>query len=242
MALSGIAPWIQNNDTGKSGSESSGASRRAGPNDALARPLENLMYVEVDPNWLDAHPNIAEDYRARLTFTFWDVEAGITELANPNYGSIDVTGRPEAYKTFSNTSNKEIQITFQFHAQGIDPEATLTIDPLSIPPRQVDVPKSVEATLLAEVVKPARFLDSLKYPVEDPNNGLAYAPPPVLAKFGNLMTARCIVTDASIIWKEPVDPKTLLPEAADVQCTLTIVRSVPQNYLAASGPIDGFWR
>lgn len=241
MGLSGIAPWVQNKQTASSGSESKGQTRRSGPNDFLARPLENLMYMEVDPNWLDQHPNIADDYRARLTFTFFDVEAGITELANASYGSIDVTGRPEAYKTYANTSNKEIQLTFNFHAQGLEAADSTVFDPTTGTTSQ-NSPKSVESVLMSEVVKPARFIDSLKYPIEDPNNGLSFAPPPVLVKMGSLFVGRCLIQDASIIWHEPFDPNTLLPEAADVQCTLMVVRTVPRNYLVAAGPIEGQWR
>lgn len=189
----------------------------------LVQPLNNLLFLKVDDNWLAQHPGFARDYDQTLTLTFVDLEAGIPESSQPNYGDVDVIGRSEAYKIYGNTSSKEVALTFQFRAQNLD---------------GVDVADALQR----EVVKPARFLDALKYPITDENTGISYAPPPILLQIGNLLLARAVVTSAELTWQSPFDPDSLLPHGAEVACTFTIVRSLPGNYLVQGGPIDGVWK
>ena len=200
------------------------AANRGRAQGVLAQPLNNLLYLKVDDNWLQQHPNIARVYDTELTFVFFDNESGVQEAAQANYNSMEVIGRPESFKTFSNTNNKVITLPFRFMAQGLDQVG--------------DIREAIEK----EVTRPVRFLDSLQYPIEDEVSQIGYAPPPVYVQIGNLLRIRAIVTDVSINWTQPFDPETLLPLGAEVDVTFEVVRQTPVNYMTAGGPVDGKWQ
>jgi len=200
------------------------AGRTAGSSLSIAQPLRDLLFLKVDDNWLAQHPNIAQDYDTTLTFTFFDTESGIQEQAQANYGSMEVIGRAESYKTFAGTSNKTVTMPFRFRAQGLD-----SVE---------DMAQAMEA----EVTRPARFLDALQYPIEDPVSGISYAPPPVYMQIGSLLRLRAIVTDVAINWMQPFEPTTMMPMGAEVDVTFEVVRQTPVNYMTVGGPSDGKWQ
>lgn len=156
--------------------------------------------IRIDPTWpyyyLWDHP-----LGDRLDITYWDTDSGISDTSAPNYADTDIVGRGELYKNWISTGNKELQITFQFHVQGVGTSA-----------------------LRNEVLLPARFLDALKHPVYDPGTDLSYAPPTVLVQIGSMFLIRAIVTQADIQWMAPFEPGTQLAHHAEVPTTFAVVR------------------
>jgi hypothetical protein len=190
--------------------------------------LGDRLTITIDPSWpqigLWAHP-----LGNTLRVTFVDFASGVSEDATPNYVNTEVIGRAESYKAFLNTQNRQIQIPFRFRAQGVT----------SSDPRT-----AVEQ----EVILPARFLDALKYPVHDPNQGISYAPPPVLVHFGDLFTARCILASGPLNWIfDPMETDTLLPHGCDVNVQFEVVRRIQADLSyfptgSSGGPISGEWQ
>lgn len=186
------------------------------------------LTVRIDPNWphraLWRHP-LGETLR----FTYMDFDQGVTEGVTPNYVAPETVGRAEAFKTYINTPNRAISVTFKFRAQGLDGGA--------IPSQTIET----------EVLQPIRFLDALKYPVFNPQQGISYAPPPVILKIGTLLTARCVLTAGDAAWDyEPMDPDTFLPQAAMFAATFEVVRTFKADLSyfpsgSSGGPISGTW-
>lgn len=166
--------------------------------------------VRIDPNW--PYLNVWQDARTKqelpgqqlygdgtfLNCPFVNLSDGLAETFGVDYADTQVIGRAESYKTFMGTTNREVQLSFWFWSQDGDPQA--------------------------EVVAPARWLESLKSPVIDTVSKLSHAPPPVLIQIGQLLIARCVVTDATLTWQAPFEPRTLLPHGVEVQVTFTVVR------------------
>lgn len=178
---------------------------------------EDLLSVRIDEAWFALHE---AQWRRRtkmgdvLQITFIDTESGFSENASVNYAEIAPVGRAEAYQIYQGVGNREIPLNFQFAMQGGPPGGT------------------VEEMCNNEVVLPARWLESLKYPVY--KNGVSYSPPPVILKIGKLFRHRCILTDCQIQYKAPLDTKSLMPYAADVSATFVVVR----NKISA---VSTFW-
>lgn len=184
---------------------------------AIVPTLGERLTLKIDPCWpqrllwLDKLPNFFGD---RLSFTFVDLETGITENANVNYADQDVIGRAESYKTFVGQSNRELTIAFKFRVQGV-------------------LTSNVRGAIQQEVIEPARWLDSLQHPLFDRATGLSHAPPPLYLQIGRdpaLFSGRVIITAAPITWVAPFDPVTLQPHGADVNCTFQVVRRQIENY------------
>lgn len=195
---------------------------------AVEGNLGDRMTIQLDPAYqaigLWQHPL---GTTLRLTFVDWG--AGVQESASPNWVATEVVGRSEPYRIYIGTGPRQINMTFQFRAQGIT----------STDPR---------TAIENEVLLPARFLDALKYPLYSPQQELAFRPPPVLVRIGELGIWRCIVQNADIQWQfDPLDPDTLLPHGAIVPVTFEVVR-VQQPDLsyfpfgAFGGPISGDWQ
>jgi hypothetical protein len=191
--------------------------------------LGDRLTITIDPNWpqirLWQHP-----VGRTLRLTFVDFSSGVQESATPNYVNTEVIGRAEAYKAFINTQNRQITIPFRFRVQG------------------QNTTNSRQA-IFDEVINPARFLDALKYPVYDPDQGISYAPPPCLVKFGELIRpARCIVTGGDLNWlTEPVETETLLPHGCDFTAQFEVVRRIRPDLSyfptgSSGGPISGDWQ
>lgn len=191
--------------------------------------LGDRLTVRIDPNWphrsLWAHP-LGEVLRS----TFVDLAGGVSEAATPNYVSTEVTGRAEGYRAYINTSNRSITVLFRFRAQGL-------AGPGAIASQVIE----------DEVLSPVRFLDALKYPVFNAQQGISYAPPPVILKIGTLITARCILSAGDPQWiYETLDTDSLLPHACDFQATFDVVRTskADLSYFpsgAQGGPMSGVW-
>jgi hypothetical protein len=169
----------------------------------LPPPLRQLAKIIIDPQWplLRFSTAWSSPLGRELPFTFFETESGIQENAGVNYADTEIVGRAEAYKSYISTGNKEVPLTFHFHAQGLD--------------GGMDVRKVLDA----EVVQPAKWLDALKYPAII--NGVSHAPPPCLLMLGELLTLRVVATEVSVQWMEPFDPDTLLPHYAVVTCVFT---------------------
>lgn len=179
--------------------------------------LGQLLTVRViDPLGLWLHP-----LGTILKFTYVDWDSGVTESAAVNYGSTEIIGRAEGYRHWIATDNAQISITFRFQVQNEGREA-----------------------ILDEVVRPARFLSQLKYPLYSQSSGLSVAPPHVILRIGDLLTARCLLTGGDIQWRtETLDPATLLPMAATFPAVFTVVRAQQDDLSYKLEMVDsGIWR
>ena len=254
MPVKGIQSTVQG---------ASGFSRTTAPRpsprtfgEKLAYPLQDLMLIEIDWNWRLEHSALVDQnphLERTLEFNFFDNEAGIIESSNVNYNDIDIIGRPEAFKVYASTTNKEIQLSLHFQAQGLDLTGSSSRsrssfgDNVSTVFLSLDDMSSVEsddldvAVIQDEVINPVRFLDSLKYPIVDEESEISFAPPPCLLQLGQLFLGRVVVTEVQIVWKAPYDPLTFLPLGADVQLAVAVVRTVPTNYYVPDGPMTGQW-
>ena len=182
------------------------------PEQSVVPDMGGLINLRIDPTWdqykdwvLDANP-----IGAQLNFTFADLDGGITESAKPNYASTDIIGRPEGFRTYMGTSNREVQITFQFFAQGVGANDYFQ-------------------ALDSEVSAPMRWIDSLKYPFVD-QQGISHAPPPLILTLGQLLILPCILDDAVLKWMPGWDTNTMLAHAAEASCTFTAVHPSLGNY------------
>lgn len=164
--------------------------------------LGRVFRLEIDPYYEYAHL-WNSPLGSVLRFMFMDFEGGIQETAGVNYAPIEVLGRTEKFMNYVGTDNREIQLNVNFRAQGVS-GATL------------------RETLDTEVVQPAKWLDSLKYPLLG-DDELSHAPPPCILIMGDLLLMRVIATEVSITWVAPFDTETMLPYGADVACTFTAV-------------------
>ena len=192
----------------------------------LEATLGDRMTIAIDPNWphfsLWQHP-----FGSTLRLTFVDFGAGITEGMTPNYVNTEVVGRAEGFRTWVSNPNRFISFTLRFRVQGLNGVV------------------STQA-IQDEVILPARFLDALKNPVYNASQNLTYAPPPVLLRIGNLLTARCVLSSGDPQWVDPVDPDTLLPYGCDFQASFAVVRRFRDDlsYFPSGsfgGPISGVW-
>jgi hypothetical protein len=182
--------------------------------------MGDRFMLQIDRDWIakfgyssDANAKVGwtSPLGTKLCITYYNFEDGIVESGGVNYSDADVIGRGEQIKTYVGTANREIPLTFQFQAQGSG---------------NMDLADSLKN----EVLYPAKWLDALKHPYIDEVSGLSHPPPPVLITIGSLICARCIATDVQITWKPPFHPVALLPYAAEVTCTFTVVRNAVTNY------------
>jgi len=190
--------------------------------------LGNRITIRIDPQW--AHRSLWQHPIGEvLRVTFFDFASGVQENASPNYVNTEVVGRAESYKAYLNTMNRQIVLPFTFKAQGQDGVTTR---------------ESVEN----EVISPVRFLDALKYPVFDPSQGISFEPPPVIVSFGQLITARCVLTGGDINWVyDSMETDTLLPHAAVFTAQFEVVRrfQTDLSYFptgSSGGPVSGVWQ
>lgn len=207
-------------------------------------PLGDLCTVEVDSTWphLEAWASAysGNPIGPKLSFAFVDLESGFSESAQPNYAVTEVVGRAEQYQTYINTGNREIDLTFRFHAQGLrefaDTAVTRVGGQSEAEAERVVQRERLAQILTEEVVNPAIWLEALKHPVVAAveavgDSSRSFGPPPVMLKIGRLLYARCVVTQSTLTWQAPFDPETLLPFAAEVQVTFVVVRKHIQDNL-----------
>ncbi len=188
---------------------------------AIVQPMSNF-YMEIDQGWpyraawVERMSQVG--LAAKLNPTFFDTDGGFSESVGVNYADTQVIGRPEQYKQYTGTNNRELAVTFHFQAQGA-PSGGATAQTLA-------------GWLRSEVQNPVRWLDSLRFPFIETigNDRISHAPPPIMLWIGELIAMRCLLTEAQITWKPPFDPVTLLPYAADVSCTFTAITQNVANY------------
>lgn len=161
-------------------------------------------------SWLQVDPGTptGSQYTGikKVNFTWFPSE--FTTSAAPNWESVDVLGRSEAYKIYANTSNREIPVTFEFFAQG---------------------PGNLEDAIEKEVLSKVRFLESLAYPSEQ-GNGLVAEPAVCFLKLGNFLLSRVIMTSApDVTYMGPYTVDSELPMHATVSCTFTEVNRYPKE-------------
>jgi hypothetical protein len=195
--------------------------------DAVGDPSYVNVTLQIDPNWyllsLLSDSNQAQFLYTSLTFVFVSLgEQGFSEAVNVNYATTDIVGREEQYYTYMGTSNRQIAMTFHFITQG-EPAAQPNSYLVSTPPEQQQGYTGKGGPQL-ETVLPARWIDSLKYPVVD-NNGLSHAPPPLILTVGDLLAARVVLSQSSLQWLPPFEPGTMNPFGAELACTFTVVRA-----------------
>lgn len=193
----------------------------SGNSSAIVQPLPNF-YIEIAQDWPYRQQWIdraaLSGLSGQINATFFDGETGFGETVGVNYTDTNVVGRAEQYKQYVGTNNREVAIALHFRAQGAPTGSGFGFD--------------LKGWLVQEVQNPVRWLDSLRFPfiTGSGNARISHAPPPIVLYIGELLTMRCILTDASIQWLGPWDPATLLPYGAEVQCTFTAVSTEIGNY------------
>jgi hypothetical protein len=140
-------------------------------------------------------------------------EDGFSENSGSNYATGDVFGRAENYMTFSGGQNMTIPLEWHFAAADLE-EAVHNISRV-------------------------RALQSLKDPFDGPEN-LSIPPPPLLLIIGRLLAARVVMTEATVQWKGPFEPQTMIPHHAQVQTTFTVVRNVANQLEPSYTDINTF--
>lgn len=201
---------------------------------AIVTDLGDLFTVRIDPTWryrsLWRSP-IGE----KLSAHFMDLSEGITEAASVNYAGASVIGRGEEIKTYLGTGNREVTLPFRFQAQGIvgsdagQRVGGVNLSALSAPTlvnsdgvQQRDDTGGLYDILDQEVMQPAKFLDALKFPLNN-GQGVSVGPPRVLLTIGRLLSMRCIVVASTLRWTGPFDPDTMASYGAEVQVTFCSV-------------------
>ncbi len=193
---------------------------------AIVQPMTNF-FMEIAQDWPYRQQWIARagvgGLGGQMHPTFFDSDGGITETVGVNYTDTNVVGRPEQYKQYTGTNNREISVNLHFHAQG-SPWGGATS-------------QTLDDWLRQEVQSPVRWLDSLRFPFIEVigNDRISHAPPPIMLYIGELIAMRCLLTEAPITWKAPFSPQSLLPHGAEVNCTFTAVSQSVGNY-QFSGP------
>lgn len=182
--------------------------------------------LQIDPNWIHKgqRTGSTQGLFDKLVFAFVDqTEEGFTENSAVNYASSDVIGRDEQFKTYTGNENRVIPVTFRLMAQGNLDQAGPIFEPAGGDTGLSDAGDDTPS--IVEVVKPARWIESLQHPIADPGTGLSYAPPPLILIIGQLLVARVVMSECSIKWDMPFRPGTMLPHGATLQCTFTMTRS-----------------
>lgn len=168
--------------------------------------------VDIDPTFGSNRVPLAAFGYLPFRMVFGPLsEEGFSENAGTNYATGDVFGRAEGYMTYSGGSNMTIPLSWHFAAADLT-EATRNI-------RRV------------------RALVSLKDPYDGPFN-LSIAPPPLLLTIGKLLAARVIMTEATVNWKGPFEPGSMIPHHAEVQTTFTVVRNIANQLEPQYNDID----
>lgn len=188
----------------------------------IDQPHKNF-YVRIDPDWTAAHPGLwKHPIGNTLPVTYASFfESGLDMGGGePNYARIDPVGRNEGYVVYSNTTNRELPITFTFQVQGGAGLSSGITDFTSGSGSSA----SIAAAIKAEVLDPVSFLEALKYGITDTVSGISYPPPTVIVKVGNLTMVRAKVLSAQPKYLTPIEPETMLPYAAEVACTFVVVR------------------
>lgn len=182
------------------------------PEQSVVPDLGGLFNLRIDPTWpyyrqwKQQSPVIG----AQLNFTFANYDDGITEECSPQYAPTDILGRAEGFRTYVGTANRQVSVVFTFLAQGVGANDYYT-------------------AINNEVVAPARWLDSLKFPFVD-DSGISHAPPPCIITMGQLLILRVILESATIRWMPGWDTQTMLAHVAEVSCTFTAVHTNLGNY------------
>lgn len=228
VALNGISTLVLIPATPPAAPEGSRGLTPGATTALTACPEADPNYVnvvlQIDPNWprADKLGGSVQGLFRRMVFAFVDqTEEGFSENVGVSYASSDVVGRDEQYKTYTGTDNRTIPMSFRLVAQG------------SVGDDGEETSPSLE-----EVVKPARWIESMQHAFADPTTGISYAPPPLLLTVGQLLAARVILTDCSVKWDAPFEPGTMLPHGATVQCTFTVVRNARDVEAQYSGIAD----
>lgn len=184
----------------------------------------DLLTVTVDPSW----PQLSLWLRTtnqpyKLRTAFYDLEGGVAENVDVSYQNIDILGRAEGFLTYVSNSNRTVPMKFIFQMQGLGQ----FIDTGSMDNRIIEAIR--EPQVEAEVIAPTKWLDGMRYSFTDPNSGIGYSPPPVILRFGSLLTMRGVVHSCIINWFGPWTTK-LLPTRAEVDVTFMATSKTVANY------------
>lgn len=154
-------------------------------------------------------------YYVQLRCPYFDFDAGIQESVASEYGSIAILGRAQGVKIFVSTANREFPLTFKFMYQS---------NPNDDAARSEDISD--------QVVRPARWLESLAFPQVDLTTGRSYPPPRVEIQFGDLLRVTVVTQQVGIRWYGGFDydmsanDGSMLPHCAEVSCHFTEVSSI----------------
>jgi hypothetical protein len=150
----------------------------------------------------------------RIFFQFW-VEDFSTSV-QANWDTVEVIGRSHPYHIYGSTGAKEIDIKFQFFAEG-------------------NRTASIRQAIDDEVMSNIRFLESLAYPIRT-FEGLVSRPATCILKIGDIITERVILEGgANPTYMGPWLDQPLLPYQAEMDCTFV---TVPLHGHTASGVLN----
>ena len=123
---------------------------------------------------------IASDYEGRsamnagMRMNLKFTPTSFSDEAQANWSEQSAMGRSEPWQAYSDTSARRITFEIQLQAEG---------DPLE------------------DVVKPARWLQALQYPIYF--NNVIYRPPIVYLVWGDLLTMRAFCNQSSVTYNAP---------------------------------------
>lgn len=214
---------------------------------AIVQNLGNLFSISIDALWPYADYWASPIGRSLSAIFFDSNETIFTESASVQYTSVDIIGRAEPIQVWMGTDAREISFTFKFRAQGklgtdigqqVGGSNLTGINPNTLRnnPGVKTATDNIAETIESEVIQPAKFLMALGMPIID-ESGIAHGPPPVRINVGRLLAMRAILKDCQVTWEGPIDPDTMLPHGASVQCTFSSVSRTVGNF-----NFNGPWR
>jgi len=166
----------------------------------------------------------------QMDFLFFPADTTFDESVSPNYASVGIIGRSEAYKVWIGNENRLIPLNIVFLPQG-DEEGRPNAGFAPAPPTpSAEIAKAYEK----EVKKKVDWLMATAMPVY--RDIRTYPPPVILLFMGKMfnrsgLPIRCIVESASVSY-DGYDPVTMLPYVATVNLSLCQVardkNSLPQ--------------
>lgn len=173
----------------------------------------------MDAKWYQAFVVVDTASRVEVEATYRDIDRVnfmyTMEEFGPsgeeaNWEEVPIIGRSEPFQNYANTSARSWSLTFEFYAQGVNPNTNLT--------------QAIED----EVLKPVHFLESLKFPIRK-GNGMVADPATCFLIIGNLVRERVICISAEPKYMEPFEPVTFLPMRAQVDCEFKVVNQYPRE-------------
>lgn len=168
---------------------------------------QRAAYLVIDKNY---PPELRAKFDGKgpqkLEFTYLPNELSLSG-EEPTWNEVEIIGRWSPYHIYASTTAAELGFTLQFFA---------------------------EEDAVKDVKQKVDWLRAMKYPVV--HEGITYRPPSLLFVWGRLFTRRCLLKEATPVYRGPwfneaedgrVTDFKLLPMQAEVSVTLTFIEDLP---------------